>query len=157
MNDLAATDLIAQVIAELDRAFKKFPTWPTDPLHALAVLGEEYGELTKAMLQRTYEPGKASDEDIREEAMQTAAMAIRLAMSLDRYKYDPCDQHDQGSSARACGFRMDTFSESLIQHEIDKGLSGGLAAAEDALHCIRDLISTHQTATPGIVKATQAQ
>ena len=46
--------------AEVLKATEKFPTWPTDPLHALAVLGEEYGELTKAVLQVTYEPHKAS-------------------------------------------------------------------------------------------------
>lgn len=58
--------------------------------------------------------------------------------------------HQRGDGiAMADSQRMDTFPESLIQHEIDKGLSGGLAAAEDALHCIRDIISTHQTATPG--------
>ena len=31
------------IYEELDRAIAKFPTWPTDPLHALAVLGEEFG------------------------------------------------------------------------------------------------------------------
>ena len=34
------------ICAEVDRATEKFPLWPDDPLHALAVLGEEYGELT---------------------------------------------------------------------------------------------------------------
>jgi NTP pyrophosphatase (non-canonical NTP hydrolase) len=55
------------VQAELARAVAKFPTWPTDPLHALAVLGEEFGELTKAMLQHTYEPHKGvTAQDIRD-------------------------------------------------------------------------------------------
>jgi len=86
-----------QVQAELARAVAKFPTWPTDPLHALAVLGEEFGELTKAMLQFTYEPHKkVSRADIREEAIQTAAMALRLAMSLPVYDYKPGPQHTQG-------------------------------------------------------------
>lgn len=85
-----------QVFAELARATSKFPTWPTDPLHALAVLGEEFGELTKAMLQHTYEPHKGvTPQDIRDEAIQTAAMALRLAMSLDRYEYTPQAQHSQ--------------------------------------------------------------
>ncbi len=39
-------EIIEAVKAELTRATAKFPTWPTDPLHALAVLGEEFGELT---------------------------------------------------------------------------------------------------------------
>lgn len=86
-----------QVQAELARAVAKFPTWPTDPLHALAVLGEEFGELTKAMLQFTYEPNKkVTRMDIRAEAIQTAAMALRLAMSLPLYDYKPGPQHTQG-------------------------------------------------------------
>lgn len=88
--------VIEQVVAEIDRATKKFPTWPTDPLHALAVLGEEFGELTKAMVQLTYEPQKTSLAEVRSEAIQTAAMALRLAMSLDSYRYGPCLQHKQG-------------------------------------------------------------
>lgn len=86
-----------QVMAELARATTKFPTWPTDPLHALAVLGEEFGELTKAMLQHTYEPHKGvTQADIRMEAIQTAAMALRLAMSLPVYDYRRAPQHSQG-------------------------------------------------------------
>lgn len=88
--------VVDEVIAELARATKKFPTWPTDPLHALAVLGEEFGELTKAMLQFTYEPHKrVTRMDIRSEAIQTAAMALRLAMSLPQYDYAPGLQHKQ--------------------------------------------------------------
>jgi len=91
-------NLIDEVKVELDRATKKFPTWPTDPLHALAVLGEEYGELNKAMLQLTYEPTKSTKEEVRAEAIQTAAMALRLAMSLDRYEYTPGVQHSQNET-----------------------------------------------------------
>lgn len=87
--------VIEQVMNEVQRATAKFPTWPTDPLHALAVLGEEFGELNKAMLQLTYEPHKTSLEEVREEAIQTAAMALRLAMSLDRYEYQRSEQHAQ--------------------------------------------------------------
>jgi NTP pyrophosphatase (non-canonical NTP hydrolase) len=90
--------VIEQIAAEVTRATAKFPTWPTDPLHALAVLGEEFGELTKAMLQHTYEPHKGvTQQDIREEAIQTAAMALRLAMSLDSYEYRRGEQHKQSS------------------------------------------------------------
>ena len=86
------------VQAELARAVAKFPTWPTDPFHALAVLGEEFGELTKAVLQHTYEPHKGvTPQDIRDEAIQTAAMALRWAMSLPCYTYRKAPQHSQGS------------------------------------------------------------
>lgn len=91
-------NVIDQITAEVARATVKFPTWPTDPLHALAVLGEEFGELTKAMLQHTYEPHKGvTEQDIREEAIQTAAMALRLAMSLGSYEYRRGEQHKQSS------------------------------------------------------------
>lgn len=86
---------IALILDELRRAVTKFPTWPTDPLHALAVLGEEYGELTKATLQTTYEPHKSSHDDVRTEAIQTAAMALRFVISLERYEYTPGIQHQQ--------------------------------------------------------------
>lgn len=98
--------VIEQVISEVSRATNKYPTWPTDPLHALAVLGEEYGELNKAMLQLTYEPHKTSPEEVRMEAIQTAAMAIRLAMSLEDYRYAPCHQHSQGERPKEAGFSI---------------------------------------------------
>ncbi len=87
--------VIDQVMQEVERATVKFPTWPTDPLHALAVLGEEFGELTKEALQLTYEPHKTSKDKVRAEAIQTAAMALRFVMSLDRYEYKPGIQHPQ--------------------------------------------------------------
>lgn len=92
--------VIRQVMLELQAAAEKFPTWPTDPLHALAVLGEEYGELNKAVLQLTYEPRKegSSLTEVRKEAIQTAAMALRFVMSLDKYNYCECEQHVQGNS-----------------------------------------------------------
>jgi hypothetical protein len=86
-----------EVASELAFAVNKFPTWPTDPFHALAILGEEFGELTKAVLQHTYEPHKnVTDKDIRTEAIQTAAMALRWAISLPVYQYKKAPQHTQG-------------------------------------------------------------
>lgn len=80
---------ILDVLDELHRAQTKFPTWPTDPLHALAVLGEEFGELTQAMLELKNEPEKprATIEHVRTEAIQTAAMALRLLKNMDRYDF----------------------------------------------------------------------
>lgn len=86
----------ALVQEEMMKALAKFPTWPTDPLHALAVLGEEYGELNKAMLQLVYEPHKTSPEEVKKEAIQTAAMALRLLWSIERYQYHGSHQHEQG-------------------------------------------------------------
>ena len=87
---------VTVVSEEVDKATTKFPTWPTDPLHALCVLGEEFGELNKEMLQLVYEPHKSSKDAVRKEAIQCAAMAVRLLMSLDVYEYVPLPQHKQG-------------------------------------------------------------
>lgn len=86
---------VDDVLAEINKAVAKFPTWPTDPLHAVAVLGEEYGELVKAVLQLTYEPHKTTAEEVRMEAIQTAAMALRFLQSLPVYRYQPGEQHKQ--------------------------------------------------------------
>lgn len=95
--DEPRTPLLTLVRDEVARATKKFPTWPTDPLHALAVLGEEFGELTKAVLQSVYEPHKSNPAEVRKEAEQTAAMALRFLASLDAYAYVPGVQHEQRS------------------------------------------------------------
>lgn len=87
--------VIDEVMAELDKAVSKFPVYPTDPIHALAILGEEYGELNKAVLQYTYEPEKTSKEEIKSEAIQTAAMAIRFLISLEEFDYKQSKQHKQ--------------------------------------------------------------
>jgi hypothetical protein len=92
---------MADVEKELLKATLKFPVWPTDPLHAVAILNEEVGELNKAALQCAYEPGKSTLDDVRDESIQTAAMAIRFLMSLDVYNYRESAQHSQdGLEAR---------------------------------------------------------
>lgn len=91
----AMPPLVAEVMTELARATAKFPTWPTDPLHAVAVIGEESGELTRAVLQAVYEPHKSTPADVREEAVQTAAMALRFLGSMERYEFQGCAQHRQ--------------------------------------------------------------
>ena len=92
------------VLAEVERYTRKLKTWPIDPPHALAVLGEEYGKLTNGMAQLTYEPHKTSQEEVRKEAVKCAAMALRLVMSLDRNEYRPCVQRSSaqgGDHAKA--------------------------------------------------------
>jgi NTP pyrophosphatase (non-canonical NTP hydrolase) len=85
-------ETIKMVLAELSEAERKFPGFPLDPLHALAVLGEEFGELTKAVLQQTYEPQKNPYDAVKKEAVQTAAMALRFLMYLENYHYQEAPQ-----------------------------------------------------------------
>lgn len=99
-NQTASFEVDAQTEAaftlvkkELEKALKKYPLWPTDPLHALAVLGEEFGELTKDTLQLCYEPHKTTKENLKAEAVQTAAMAIRYLVGLNHYEFKEGPQH----------------------------------------------------------------
>lgn len=87
--------VLSEITEELINAVVKFPEYPTDPLHALAILGEEYGELNKAVLQSTYEPHKTNLEEVKMEAIQTAAMAIRFILSLEEFNYEQSTQHKQ--------------------------------------------------------------
>lgn len=84
-----------EVAQEVRRATAKFPTWPTDPLHALGVVAEEFGELSKAVVQQVYEPHKNEPGDVRKEALHLAAMALRFLSSEERYAFLRCDQHEQ--------------------------------------------------------------
>ena len=84
-----------EIWEELQRAIDKFPKWPSDPLHAKAVIDEESGELTQAILQHIYEPGRTSYDEVKQEAIQTAAMAIRFVMALGFYRFERGHQHYQ--------------------------------------------------------------
>lgn len=87
--------LHSAIDAELHRAKSKFPDWPTDPIHAFAIVAEEFGEVAKEVLQLTYEPTKSTVERIRTETIQLAAMCHRFLESLDRYEFKPSAQHEQ--------------------------------------------------------------
>ncbi len=92
-------EILDEVSEELFRATQKFPTWPTDPLHALAVVGEEFGELTQATLQHVYEPHKSDFDDVKKEAIQSMTMMLRFLLSLEAYEFNKGVQHKQFQSA----------------------------------------------------------
>lgn len=73
INELVAVGL---VLNELIAAKRQWPDWPTDLIHAAAVVAEEGGELLKAANDARY---KGSDPDLcKAEAEQTAVTAIRF-------------------------------------------------------------------------------
>jgi hypothetical protein len=85
-------------VDELFRAQKKFPFWPDDALHAIAIIGEEFGELTQAVLQVTYErstygPENYDIDKIRVEATQCMAMMLRFILSVEKYEFEKACQH----------------------------------------------------------------
>lgn len=90
--------ILDDIANEVVSAKAKFPSWPDDPFHALAVISEEFGELNQAVVQHVYEPKKKVEhDDIRDEAIQLAAMAVRFVMSLDShdYNFENGNQHRQ--------------------------------------------------------------
>ncbi|EMK7712515.1 hypothetical protein V9P72_004084 [Yersinia enterocolitica] len=74
----------SEIIDEVIRASSIHPTWPTDAVHAASILTEESGELMKAAIEYHYNNGDI--EAVREEAVQTGAMALRVLMHIDKYK-----------------------------------------------------------------------
>lgn len=94
MSDSIKT-IMSDIEAEIASAVVKFPTWPTRLIDAGNVVSEEAGELAKACLQVVYEPEKETLEGARMEAIQTAAMAIRFLLSIDRYDCTPGPEHVQ--------------------------------------------------------------
>lgn len=69
--------IVIEILAELDNACLKHRYYPVfDKVHQAAIVAEEAGELVQAALQLTYEKGK--HDKLRQEAIQTAAVAIRL-------------------------------------------------------------------------------
>lgn len=75
--------VIKLIIGELAAARAKFP----DNLHQLAALTEEVGELAQAMIQHDVD-GTQTTQQVLREAVQVAAMAIRVATEGDQnYSY----------------------------------------------------------------------
>jgi NTP pyrophosphatase (non-canonical NTP hydrolase) len=93
--------VLREIQDEVERAMRKFPQWPTDPIHAVAVIAEECGELQKAILEAVYEPYKGNRPNIRTEAVQTAAMCVRFLGSLDKYEWFHSKQHHQNTEHHA--------------------------------------------------------
>lgn len=83
--------ILLEVARELEKAERKFPKWPTDLLHASAIVNEESGELTRAALQVTYEPALNSNNaaELKKEALHTAAMGVRFLLNMSKMWAQP--------------------------------------------------------------------
>lgn len=69
-----------EINAELKRAEQKHPNFPTDMFRQLAIMQEEAGEVTRAVLHYHYEGGTL--DHVKEELIQTAAMCLRMLKNL---------------------------------------------------------------------------
>lgn len=98
--------VIDRIFAELNKAEKKFPGWPMDPVHGAAILGEEAGEALQAALDYYY--GRAISLDkLKKEVAQTGAMAIRMLLFLENYEsgvhHVPILTNDEGGEEECPG------------------------------------------------------
>lgn len=69
------------ILAELRRAEAKYPAWPADLIHQVAIMQEESGEAIRAALNHVYHGEPL--EDVRGELVQTAAMCLRCLKNLE--------------------------------------------------------------------------
>ena len=75
-----------EILKELERAETIHPFYPIDPFKQLAIMQEEAGEVTKAVLD--WQDGKDTVKHVREELIQTAAMCMRMLKNLDEFPAD---------------------------------------------------------------------
>lgn len=74
----------AEIDSELQRAKVKHPNYPPDMFQQLAIMQEEAGEVTKAVLHYHYENG--SLENVRKELIQTSAMCVRMLQNISLWE-----------------------------------------------------------------------
>lgn len=78
-------DIVGEILTELERAETIHPNWPTDPIHAAAIMMEEAGEVVKAVNDSVE---KGSDtENCKTEAIHAAAMCIRFLKNISTYDW----------------------------------------------------------------------
>ena len=78
-------DIYSLIKAELQRAENIHPDYPSDLFHQVAILNEESGEVTKAVLDYFYDAQPF--ENIKTELIQTAAMCIRMLQNMKEIKH----------------------------------------------------------------------
>ena len=73
--------IIALIMAEIDRAEQLHPAWPHDLVKASAIVAEEAGETLQAA--NDYDESRSGKRQIATEAVHTAATAIRLLKNIN--------------------------------------------------------------------------
>ena len=77
---------LAQIFSEVERAEKLHPDWPTNPIHQVAIVTEEAGELLQASLNHNERRG--SKKAMITEAIHTAASVIRFLKNINEESTD---------------------------------------------------------------------
>lgn len=81
-SELDRLEKYQPIETELNKAIKKHPNYPYDMFRQVAIMNEEAGEVTKAVLHYHYEGGTI--EDVKKELIQTAAMCMRMLNHLNQ-------------------------------------------------------------------------
>lgn len=83
--------VLASIATERERQDKKWGQQDHDPLEWYAILGEEFGEIGKALCERAAELRSGYDivaslkaDQARDELIQLAAVAVAMLESLER-------------------------------------------------------------------------
>lgn len=77
-------DATCSVVLELLQSVKKFPDWPTHPIHQAAEVADEAGELTRAALKVVH--GRGDRAEMERVAIHTGATALRFIMAYRQEK-----------------------------------------------------------------------
>lgn len=80
-TDEKELEILGVILKEVKRAEEIYPWWPFDVFHAAGILCGEAGETVHAARKYTYQGGNL--KRVEEEAIQTAAMAIRLLKNIN--------------------------------------------------------------------------
>ena len=84
-REIRQKQIIQQIVEEVKRAESIHPKWPSDPVHAAAILSEEAGEVVKAV--NNVATKHKGDSDYLTEAIQCAAMCVRFLKNIDKYDW----------------------------------------------------------------------
>jgi len=83
-ENIETATLIMEIMMEVERAEKKHPVWPDCHVKQIAFVAEESGELVRA--GNLLDEGTGTFDEIRTEAIHTAATALRFLKNLPETK-----------------------------------------------------------------------
>lgn len=84
-------DILSDLLDELAKAKQKFPEWPVDPIHQVAIMQEEAGEAVQAAVDYVYKFAMEPEYKralLKKELLQTAAMCLRCLQHIYESKSD---------------------------------------------------------------------